>query len=325
MSVAILFSAQGSQRVGMGRAIAEASPRARAAFDEADAALGWSVSGLAWHGPAELLNDTRQTQPCLVATSVACLHALEEALAFRGERLVPAYVAGHSVGEYAALVAAGVISLGDGLRLVARRGSLMADAGVAGGMVAVIGLDRRSVSESVDTTARELGGEGDLVVANDNAPGQVVISGTSAALAAAAERLKLAGARRAIPLNVSGPFHSPKMAPVGASLATEFSSVAWRDAEVPVVSNVTAGPVTDATEIRGLLARQVSSPVEWVRSVQRMAAEGVDTFVECGPGGALVGMVRRIDPEARCLTVSDPADLATTVEALVGAGAAVPA
>ncbi len=325
MSVALLFSAQGSQVVGMGRAIAEASPRARTAFDDADAALGWSVSGLAWEGPAELLNDTRQTQPCLVATSVACLHALEEALAFRGERLEPAYVAGHSVGEYAALVAAGVVSLPDALRLVARRGSLMAGAGVAGGMVAVVGLDRETVSEVVEATVRELGVAGDLVIANDNAPGQVVISGTNAALTAAAERLEAAGARRAIPLNVSGPFHSPKMAPVGASLANDFASAAWRDAEIPVVNNVTAEPLTDAIEIRGLLARQVSSPVEWVRSVQRMAAEGVDTFVECGPGGALVGMVRRIVPESRCLTVSDPADLETTVEALVGAIAAVPA
>ncbi|MDH4334056.1 MAG: ACP S-malonyltransferase [Chloroflexota bacterium] len=325
MSVALLFSAQGSQVVGMGRALAEFSPGARAAFDEADATLGWSVSRLAWEGPAELLDDTRQTQPCLVATSVACLRAFEEALASRGERLEPAYVAGHSVGEYAALVAASVLSLADALRLVARRGALMADAGVAGGMVAVIGLDRETVSAAVEATAREIGADGDPVVANDNAPAQVVISGTAAALTAAAERLMAAGARRAIPLNVSGPFHSPKMAPVGATLANDFASAAWRDAEIPLVSNVTAEPLTDAAQIRGLLARQVSSPVEWVRSVQRMAAEGVDTFVECGPGGALVGMVRRIVPQARCLTVSDPADLGTTVEALVGAAAAVPA
>ena len=325
MSVALLFSPQGSQAVGMGRAMAEASPGARIAFDEADAALGWSASRLAWEGPEELLNDTRQTQPCLVATSVACLRALEEALAFRGERLEPAYVAGHSVGEYAALVAAGVVSLADALRLVARRGSLMADAGIAGGMVAVIGLDRETVSDAVGATNREFGAEGDLVVANDNAPGQVVISGTNAALTAAAERLRAAGARRTIPLNVSGPFHSPRMAPIGPSLAAAFASAAWQDAHIPAVSNVTAEPLTDATEIRGLLARQVSSPVEWVRSVQRMAAEGVDTFVECGPGAALVGMVRRIVPGARCLTVSDPTDLGTTVDALVGAPFAVPA
>lgn len=325
MSLALLFSAQGSQVIGMGRALADSSRRARAAFDEADAALGWSVSRLAWEGPAELLDDTRQTQPCLVTTSVACLRALEEALASRGERLEPAYVAGHSVGEYSALVAAGMVSLADALRLVARRGALMAEAGVAGGMVAVIGLDRETVSQAVEATASALGTDGDVVVANDNAPGQVVISGSTAALSAATERLKAAGARRTIPLNVSGPFHSPSMAPIGAMLATDFSSAAWRDAEIPVVSNVTAEPLTDATEIRGLLARQVSSPVEWVRSVQWMAAEGVDTFVECGPGGALVGMVRRIVPEARCLTVSDSVDLATTVDALVGAATAVPA
>lgn len=323
MSVALLFCPQGSQAVGMGRALAEASPSARATFDEADAALGWSASRVAWEGPTELLNDTRQTQPCLVATSVACLRALEEALAFCGEQLDVAFVAGHSVGEYAALVAAGVVSLADALSLVAYRGALMAESLVAGGMLAIIGLDRDTVAGVVAATAAEFGAADDLVVANDNAPGQVVISGVPDALALAAERLKEAGARRTVPLTVSGPFHSPHIMSVGQSLAAAFASVAWRDAEIPVVSNVTAEPLTDATEIRLLLARQVSSPVEWVRSVQRMAAEGVDTFVECGPGGALVGMVRRIVPEARTLTVSDPGDLEATANALLGAGARV--
>jgi [acyl-carrier-protein] S-malonyltransferase len=322
MSVALLFSPQGSQVVGMGRALAVASPGARDAFAVADAALGWSVSTAAWEGPEELLNDTRQTQPCLVAASIACMRALEEAFAFRGEHLAPAFVAGHSVGEYAALVAAGVLGDADALRLVARRGELMADARVGGGMVAVIGLDRDAVAEVVEAVASEAGSEDALVVANDNAPGQVVISGTTVALEAAAMRLKEAGARRAIALRVSGPFHSPHMAPVGELLAEAFAAVEWRDAETPVVSNVTAEPLTDAGEIRALLARQVSSPVEWVRSVRRMAAEGVDTFVECGPGGALAGMVRRIVPESRTLTVSEPSDLEETVAALVGAGVA---
>jgi [acyl-carrier-protein] S-malonyltransferase len=314
MSVALLFSPQGSQSVGMGRELAAASPAAASVYHTADATLGWSVSSLAWEGPEERLNDTRQTQPCLVATSLACLRGLDEELSFRGERLVAAFVAGHSVGEYAALVAAGTLALSDALRLVARRGALMAEARIAGGMVAVIGLDRDAVAGVVASLAAGP----DLVVANDNAPGQVVISGTPEALAAAVEPLRAVGARRSIPLKVSGPFHSPLMAGIGAELAEEFASAHWRDADPPVVSNVTAEPVRDAEEIRALLARQVHSAVEWVRSVRRMAAEGVDTFVECGPGGALTGMVRRILPEARTLNVFDAATLAEAADALTG-------
>jgi [acyl-carrier-protein] S-malonyltransferase len=316
MSVALLFSPQGSQSVGMGRQLAAASPTAASVYEEADATLGWAVSTLAWEGPEEQLNDTRQTQPCLVATSVACLRALDEELSFRGERLVASFVAGHSVGEYAALVAAGTLELGDALRLVTRRGALMADARVEGGMVAVIGLDRDAVAAVV--ASLEAGP--DLVVANDNAPGQVVISGTPSALAAASKAVHAAGARRSIPLKVSGPFHSPLMVGIGAELAREFATADWRDADPPVVSNVTAEPVRDAEEIRALLARQVHSPVEWVRSVRRMAAEGVDTFVECGPGRALTGMVRRIVPGARTHSVFDSASLALAADALTAAG-----
>lgn len=321
MSVALLFSPQGSQSVGMGRQLAAASPAAAAVYHTADATLGWPVSTLAWEGPEGRLNDTRQTQPCLVATSLACLRALDEELSFRGERLVAAFVAGHSVGEYAALVAAGTLELSDALRLVARRGALMAEARVEGGMVAVIGLDH----EAVASVVASLSAGPDLVVANDNAPGQVVISGTPAALAAAAEPLRLAGARRSIPLNVSGPFHSPLMTGIGAELAKEFATARWRDADPPVVSNVTAEPVADAEEIRALLSRQVHSPVEWVRSVRNMVAEGVHTFVECGPGGALTGMVRRIAPGARTLNVFDSATLAEAADALAVAGVQVPA
>ena len=313
MSVALLFSPQGSQVVGMGRELAAASPAAADVFAQADAALAWSISGLAWDGPEERLNDTRQTQPCLVATSVACLRALHEELAFRGEQLAPAFVAGHSVGEYAALVAAGSLSLGDALRLAQHRGTLMADAAVGGGMLAVLGLDRDAVAAVVASV--HAGPE--LVVANDNAPGQVVISGTSARLAEASDLLRAAGARRSIPLKVSGPFHSPLMASVGAELASAFATARWHDADPPVVSNVSAEPVRDAGEIRALLARQVHSPVEWVRSLRRMGAEGVDTFVECGPGGALSGMVRRTLPEARTLEVFDPASLAEAVASLL--------
>ena len=312
MSLALLFSPQGSQAVGMGKELADASPAARAAYAAADEALGWAVSAICWNGPGDRLNDTRQTQPCLVATSLACVAALREACSDAGTSLFPAFAAGHSVGEYAALAAAGVLSELDALRLVSLRGSLMAEAGVGGGMVAVIGLDRRRIEETIGAIAPI----GSLIVANDNAPGQVVISGTSATLAAAERLLRDAGAKRLIRLRVSGPFHSPAMAPVGEALERAFDTVAWSDADPPIVSNVTGEPVHEATSIRALLARQVSSPVEWVASVERMVAQGVDTFVECGPGAALSGMVRRIAPQARILNVTDSMTLHDTVAAL---------
>ena len=307
MSVALLFSPQGSQSVGMGRDLAARWPAAADAYHTADRVLGWSVSTTCWEGPEEHLNDTRQTQPCLVTTCLAALAALRSETDLR-----PAFVAGHSVGEYAALVAAGALAIEDALALVARRGQLMADAAPGGGMSAVMGLDRDDVARAVATT----GLDGDLVVANDNAPGQVVISGTRAGLVAAVAALQDSGARRVIPLKVSGPFHSPMMRSVGDALAKAFERVAWQDADPPVVSNVTGEPVTDAAEIRRLLARQVSSPVEWVRSVRRMQEAGVDTFVEIGPGAALTGMVRRIVPGARTLNVSDEASLTATLDAL---------
>jgi [acyl-carrier-protein] S-malonyltransferase len=312
VSLAILFSPQGSQAVGMGRELAEASRAARATFDEADATLGWSVSDLAWRGPDERLNDTRWTQPTLVTTSLAALAALQERVG-----ITPSFVAGHSVGEYAALAAAGVLTLADALRLVARRGELMAAQGAGGGMTAVIGLERATVERALEAVASPA----DVAVANDNAPGQVVLSGTAEGLAAVEEALRTAGARRLIPLNVSGPFHSPHMAPVSDALAEAFEDVAWSDAAIPVISNVTAEPEADAEMLRNLLAEQVRSPVEWVKSVRRMRDEGVGTFVECGPGNALSGMVKRIAPEARTLNVADLASLDSTVAALSGVAA----
>lgn len=308
MSLALLFSPQGSQAVGMGRGLAAVSHAARAVYEEADAALGWPVSAICWEGPAERLDDTRQTQPCLLTTSVACLRALEEVEG----GLPAAFVAGHSVGEYAALVAAGTLELADALRLVARRAELMAAHAAEGGMAAVLGLDREAVAEVVAAVARPT----ELVVANDNAPGQVVISGDHDAIARAEEPLRAAGARRVVRLAVSGPYHSPRMAPVADELHRALDGVSWRDAQPPVVSNVTAEPVSDASTIRNLLAEQVRSPVEWVASVRRMRDAGVDLFVECGPGSALTGMVRRIAPEARVASVSDPATLAATRVAL---------
>jgi [acyl-carrier-protein] S-malonyltransferase len=300
----------------MGRDLAEGIPAAWAIFEMADKVLGWSVRELAWDGPAERLNETQWTQPALLTTSVAALAALQERL-----DPGPAVVAGHSVGEYAALVAAGVLSFPDALRLVARRGELMARPSVEGGMAAVIGLDREAVAEVI----AGLESPADLVVANDNAPGQVVISGTGSALANVETALREAGARRVISLAVSGPFHSPWMAEVCDDLAHALDQVEWHDADPPVISNVTAEPVKDAGMIRALLAEQVRSPVEWVASVRWMVDSGVDTFIECGPGTALTGMVKRIAPAARTLNVSDMASLETTAAAVRGLRMGTPA
>jgi [acyl-carrier-protein] S-malonyltransferase len=221
-------------------------------------------------------------------------------------------VAGHSVGEYAALVAAGVLDFAAALRLVSRRAQLMATADADGGMAAVIGLAREEVQRVVDSVGRPT----ELVVANDNAPGQVVISGRRETLALAEEAMRTAGARRVISLPVSGAFHSPLMAGVAEELADAFESESWSDARVPVVSNVTAEPLTDADRLRALLAEQVRSPVEWVRSVERMVDDGVDTMIELGSGAALVGMVKRIAPAVSSVAVTDRAGLAAAVELL---------
>lgn len=293
----------------MGRELAAGSPASRAIYAAADAALGWPVSALCWEGPQDRLNDTQQTQPCLLTTSLACAAALEEAV---GEALDPAFVAGHSVGEYAAVVAAGVLPLSDALQMVALRGRLMAAQTGSDGMAAVIGLDRDAVQAVVEGVA----GPTELVVANDNAPGQVVISGSLAAIERARRVLRARGAKRVIRLNVSGAFHSPHMAPVAEALADAFGELDWRNADPPLMSNVTAEPIVDAGRIRNLLAEQVRSPVEWAASMRRLVAEGVDTFVECGPGSALVGMLKRIEPKAQTFVVNDAATLAAAVEEL---------
>lgn len=311
MTLALLFSPQGSQVVGMGRDLAERYSAARAVFEEADETLGWSVSATCWNGPEDRLGDTRQTQPCLLTTSVAALRALEQAGA-----PAPAVVAGHSVGEYAALVAAGVLSLPAALRLVSRRAQLMADADGQGGMAAVLGLDRATVEEVVGSVGRPT----QLVVANDNAPGQVVISGRRDALEAAEEPMRAAGAKRIVRLTVSGAFHSPLMAGVAGQLAEAFDAETWNEPRVGIMSNVTGEPESDPHRIRALLAEQVRSPVEWVRCVERMVADGADTMIECGAGAALVGMVRRIAPGIRTGTVSDAASLDAALALLAPAG-----
>lgn len=288
----------------MARDLFAASPAARAVFEQADAALDFAVSRLCFEGPEEALTATENAQPALLTASVAALAALAESsdvAAFVAARA--SFVAGHSLGEYAALVAAGALDFATALRLVRRRGELMAQAD-QGGMAAVIGLDAAALEEACREASS---GDELVVVANYNAPGQLVISGASAAVERAGAVARAAGAKRIIPLRVSAAFHSPLMRGTAEGLLPALAAAELRDARVPVLANVTAEPLTAAVALRGELEQQVTAPVRWIASVERMAAAGVETFVEVGPGAVLSGLVRRIAPGARTVSVNDVA------------------
>lgn len=291
-----VFPGQGSQAVGMGQDLAEAYPAARAVFEEADALLGWSLSSLCFAGPKETLDDTVNAQPALLTASIAALRALEA----EGHLPEPAFVAGHSMGEYTALVAAGALTFADGLRLVRERGRLMKLAGerAPGRMAAIIGL----TDDAVEETCASIAG---VQVANYNSPGQVVISGTQEAVEAAAEALKEKGARRVIPLAVSIASHSELMASIVEEFAQAVAATPLRPPCVPLVANVTAEPITQVSEIRQELVEQLTSPVQWVRSVRRMVEAGVGSFVEMGPRDVLTGLIRRISPEVTAVSIGD--------------------
>jgi [acyl-carrier-protein] S-malonyltransferase len=308
--IAFIFPGQGSQKVGMGKALAEAFPICRETFAEADAALGEPLSRLIFDGPEEQLTLTENTQPAILAVSIAA-HRL---LADRG--LAPAYCAGHSLGEYSANVAAGTFSFDDAVRIVRRRGRYMQEAvpvGV-GAMAAILGLDADSVAAACVDAA-----EGDVVSpANLNGAGQVVIAGTRAAVARAGDRAMALGARRVVPLTVSAPFHCALMKPAEARLAPELRALDVQEPRVPVVANVDAEPKRDARAAIEALVRQVSSPVRWEAVVRRLASEGVTTYVEVGPGTILSGLVRKIHREARALSFGSPDDLAALAPLLQG-------
>jgi [acyl-carrier-protein] S-malonyltransferase len=306
--IAFVFPGQGSQRVGMGRALADVFPECRAVFDEADAALEEPLSRLCFEGPEDLLVLTENTQPAILTTSVAAARLLHA----RG--IEPAFVAGHSLGEYSAHVAAGTIAFADAVRIVRRRGRYMQEAVPvgAGAMAAILGADEALVSRACAEAA-----EGDVVSpANLNAPGQIVIAGTRAAVARAGDRAKMLGAKRVLPLPVSAPFHCALMKPAEARLAPELQALQARDPRVPVVANVDAVPRTTAAASIAALVAQVSAPVRWHDVVSRLASAGVRAYVEVGPGTVLSGLVRKIHRDARIANLESPEDL-ETVEALV--------
>lgn len=303
-NTAFVFPGQGSQSVGMGRELAALYPSAAEVYARADALLGVSIRRLSWEGPEADLNDTINTQPALLVHSVAALRVLRELQ----PQLQPAFVAGHSMGEISALVAAGALSFEAALRLARRRGELMKAAGETspGGMAAVLGAD----IPTLERVCAEAAAPGEPVqVANDNCPGQVVISGSKAALERAIALAHQAGIRKIRPLAVSIAAHSPLMEAAQADFSRAVLEASIKDPIIPLVGNVSALPLTTAAEIRLDLEAQLTSRVRWVESIQEMAARGVETFIELGSGQVLAGLIKRIASEAAALSLGAPADL----------------
>jgi [acyl-carrier-protein] S-malonyltransferase len=310
---AFVFPGQGAQAIGMGKALADAYPAAKAVFDEVDAALGESLSSLIWEGDIAELTLTRNAQPALMATSLAVMRALEaEGIAIG----VASYVAGHSLGEYSALAAAGAISVTDAARLLRTRGTAMQEAvpvGV-GAMAALLGLDFAAATEVATEAA-----QGQVCqAANDNDPAQVVVSGHREAIERAVEIAKAKGAKRALLLPVSAPFHCELMAPAARVMAEALDDVEINEPAVPVVANVIGSDVSDPAAIRSLLVQQITGSVRWRESVAWMTAKGVTEAWEIGAGKALSGMIRRIAPEMATRALGTPEDVKAAVEALNG-------
>ena len=306
--LAFVFPGQGSQVVGMGRALAESSAAAAAVFAAADEALGEPIAELAWNGPAETLDRTENAQPAILAASIAILEDLRARWTADGVAgPAPRFAAGHSMGQYSALVAAGVVSIADGVRLVRERGRLMQASGQGrdGAMAALIGLDEAKLPELVAAASEH----GVFVVANRNAPGQVVVSGERPAIEAGAELAKALGAKRAIVLPVSVAAHSPLMAEAAAGMRAALADVDFADPTVPLLANADARPIETADGCRAELVEHLTAGVDWIRIVEAMVADGVTTFVEVGPGRVLTNLIKRIAPEAETVPADDPASL----------------
>ncbi len=301
--ISFVFPGQGSQFVGMGREVYEMSPAARAVFERADQVLGFPVAELCFTGPADKLNDTQYAQPAILTTSIACLEALQERMRQTGRDLRPHYMAGHSLGEYTALVAAGSLSFEDGLKLVWERGRLMKEEGERrpGGMAAVIGLPQ----DRLERVVEQARSEGLVVIANSNSPIQTVISGEIAALLKAMDLAKKEGAARVARLAVSIASHSPLMQQAGTQLAQIIQNIRLADPLVPLVANITGQVLTTAEDIKRELSEQLCKPVAWVASVREMLNQGVTTFVEIGPGQVLSGLIKRISEDAQVLRWED--------------------
>jgi len=303
-TTAFVFPGQGSQAVGMGRDLAAVYSAAQKTFEEADSVFGFSLSKLMWEGPAEELNDTVNTQPALYVHSVAAYRVFCELY----PEFKPVSVAGHSLGELSALTAAGALAFEDGIKLVRLRGELMKRAGEMspGGMAAVLNLD----IPALDKVCAEASTEGEIVqMANDNCPGQVVISGAKAAVERAIVGAKAAGAKRAIPLAVSIAAHSPLMAPIQAEFEEAVKATPFHRARTPVIGNVKAEPMTTADQFRTDVVAQLTSRVRWTESVQFLIGQGLQTFVEMGSGVVLLGLIRRIDESVTGLPFGNPADV----------------
>lgn len=300
--IAFIFPGQGSQHPGMGKDLAEKFPAARQVFEEADDALGFSLSELCFSGPAEQLQLTENTQPAILTVSIAALRVM------RAEGFPrPEFLAGHSLGEYSALVAGGGLPLAEALRTVRARGRYMQEAVPvgAGAMAAVLGANLETVNAGCEQAS-----EGEVCsAANINSPSQVVIAGAAGAIDRAIVILKERGAKRAMKLNVSAPFHCAMMNPAQDRLAADLGTIRFSDSEIPLVTNVDARAVTDANQLRDSLVRQVSQPVRWLESVEFLISQGVKTFIEIGPGKVLSGLVRQIDRSVQCANVEDEASL----------------
>lgn len=328
-ALAFVFPGQGSQLVGMGRSVYEASPAARAVFDEADRVLGYPLTKVCFEGPEARLNDTAIAQPAILTTSIALFEAMVESASDRRgaratdgteprgvmalpEPLRPSFVAGHSLGEFTALVIAGVLPFADALRLVAERGQLAATRGAQGSMAAILGMSVADVEAVIRRTVPE---EGRVVVANDNGPAQVTIAGDESGVRLVTDALSAHGAKKVVPLRISAPFHFPEMGRIGEDLRTFMGTLRFREPVVPIIANISGLPHPKASAIPDALVRHLSQRVEWLKSVRFMVERGSSTFVEFGGGPVVNGLVKRI-ADVKLVNITDNPSVAKAIEAL---------